>query len=72
MKQLVLNIEENRYWQFLQFIQTLDYVKVKEQTQVNISEAHNPKKIDYFADLVSLNAPKVEHLERTSLYNETL
>jgi hypothetical protein len=47
-------------------------VKVKEQTQGNISEAHNPKKIDYFADLVSLNAPKVEHLERTSLYNETL
>ncbi len=73
MKQLILNIEEKSYWQFLQFIQTLDYVKIKEQSKENNLDAiPTPIKVDYFADLVSLNVPKVSHLERASLYHENL
>jgi hypothetical protein len=30
MRQLTINIEDNRYWQFLQFISTLDYIKVQD------------------------------------------
>ncbi|MCH7399331.1 hypothetical protein MM236_15120 [Belliella sp. DSM 107340] len=38
MKQLTLNISENKYKTFLEFIRTLDYVKVEEIDEEALDE----------------------------------
>ena len=49
MKQVVLNIEENRYVLFLQFLKTLQYVQVV-QTDKTIDEPKRKSGYD-FSDL---------------------
>lgn len=43
MQQLVLNIEESRYALLLQFLSTLDYVKVVQTSSNNPSTLSAPK-----------------------------
>jgi len=40
MQQLVLNIEENRYAVLLQFLKTLDYVKIVQTNQSSLPLRH--------------------------------
>ncbi len=41
MKQLTLNISENKYHTFLEFIKTLDYVEVPEADKKSLNELEN-------------------------------
>ncbi|TVR84921.1 MAG: hypothetical protein EA412_00010 [Chitinophagaceae bacterium] len=41
MKQLTLNISENKFKAFLEFIKTLDYVEVPEPDKKSLSELQN-------------------------------
>lgn len=41
MKQLTLNISENQFNAFLEFIKTLDYVEVPEPDKNTLSELQN-------------------------------
>jgi len=41
MKQLTLNISENKFNAFLEFIKTLDYVEVPEPDKKTLSELQN-------------------------------
>ncbi len=41
MKQLTLNIRDNQYSTFLEFIKTLDYVEVPEADGKGLSELEN-------------------------------
>ncbi len=41
MKQLTLNISDNKYHTFLEFIKTLDYVEVPEADKNSLSELEN-------------------------------
>ena len=48
MKQLTLNISDNKYHTFLEFIKTLDYVQVPEadeQSLVELQNSHNQVKL---------------------------
>lgn len=40
MQQLILNIEENRYAVLLQFLKTLDYVKIVQANQSSLPLRH--------------------------------
>ena len=44
MKQLTLNIDENKFKAFLEFIKTLDYVKVEDSEEQAIEELRNSLK----------------------------
>jgi len=44
MKQLTLNISDNKYQTFLEFIKTLDYVEVPEADKRSLSELQNSLK----------------------------
>ncbi len=48
MQQLILNIEENRYALLLQFLNTLDYVKVVQTSSSNppVGSVQNPTSSD--------------------------
>ncbi|MDX2277946.1 MAG: hypothetical protein NW218_00095 [Saprospiraceae bacterium] len=56
MQQLILNIEENRYALLLQFLNTLDYVKVVQTSSSNPSvlTSQNPSTSD--SQLVQLRS----------------
>ncbi len=56
MQQLILNIEENRYALLLQFLNTLDYVKVVQTSSGNppVHLAQNPSTSD--SQLVQLRS----------------
>ncbi|MFO7873136.1 MAG: hypothetical protein R6U62_01490 [Bacteroidales bacterium] len=41
MKQLTINISDNKYQTFLEFIKTLDYVEVPEADKESLSELQN-------------------------------
>ncbi len=41
MKQLTLNISDNKYHTFLEFIKTLDYVEVPEADKKALNELQN-------------------------------
>ncbi len=41
MKQLTLNISENKFHTFLEFIKTLDYVEVPEVDEKSLNELQN-------------------------------
>jgi hypothetical protein len=41
MKQLTLNISDNKYHTFLEFIKTLDYVEVPEADKKTLNELQN-------------------------------
>ena len=41
MKQLTLNISDNKYHTFLEFIKTLDYVEVQEVDKNALTELQN-------------------------------
>lgn len=41
MKQLTLQIDENKFKAFLEFIKTLDYVKIEDQEEKAIEELRN-------------------------------
>ncbi len=41
MKQLTLNISDNKYHTFLEFIKTLDYVQVPEADEQSLVELQN-------------------------------
>ena len=41
MKQLTLNISDNRFLAFLEFIKTLDYVDVQEADKKSLAELQN-------------------------------
>ena len=38
MKQITLNIEENKFKTFLNFIKTLDYVALSEETEIPLAQ----------------------------------
>lgn len=38
MKQITLNIEENKFKAFLNFIKTLDYVALSEETEIPLAQ----------------------------------
>jgi hypothetical protein len=44
MKQLTLNIADSKFNAFLEFIKTLDYVKVEDEEQTAIKELQNSLK----------------------------
>ena len=44
MKQLTLNISDNKYQTFLEFIKTLDYVEVPEADKRSLNEMQNSLK----------------------------
>jgi len=44
MKQLTLNIRENKFHAFLEFIKTLDYVEVPEPDKKTLSELQSSLK----------------------------
>ena len=44
MKQLTLNISDNKYHAFLEFIKTLDYVEIPEADKKSLSELQNSLK----------------------------
>jgi hypothetical protein len=44
MKQLTLNISENNYHAFLEFMKTLDYVEVSEVNKKSLGELQNSLK----------------------------
>jgi hypothetical protein len=44
MKQLTLNIADSKFNAFLEFIKTLDYVKVEDEEQTVIKELQNSLK----------------------------
>ena len=74
MRQLTINIEDNRYWQFLQFIRTLDYIKVQDNlTETKItSEQPTPQPTkNFFANLQTLPIA-VDNLiiDRAEIYDE--
>ena len=50
MRQVILNIDENRYMVFLQFLQTLQYVQVV-RAQGTLPNAQRPKIRYDFSDL---------------------
>jgi hypothetical protein len=41
--QITINVEDSRYWQFLQFIKTLDYVKIQENLTTTTANEEQPK-----------------------------
>lgn len=41
MKQLILNISDNKYHTFLEFIKTLDYVEVEKVDKEALNELQN-------------------------------
>jgi predicted RNA-binding protein Jag len=41
MKQVTLNITDNKYKTFMEFIKTLDYVKVEEVEETALQELQN-------------------------------
>ncbi|MCD4695454.1 MAG: hypothetical protein K8S16_04355 [Bacteroidales bacterium] len=41
MKQLILNISDNKFHAFLEFIKTLDYVEVPEADKKSLDELQN-------------------------------
>ena len=56
MKQLVLNIEENRYTHFLKFLKTLNYIEVVQSGEAIQANTDTPsqkdrKKPHFMADL---------------------
>ncbi len=44
MKKLTLNIRDNKYHTFLEFVKTLDYVEVAEADNKSLSELENSLK----------------------------
>jgi hypothetical protein len=44
MKQVTLNIADNKFNTFLEFIKTLDYVKVDESEEIALKELQNSLK----------------------------
>ena len=74
MRQLTINIEDNRYWQFLQFIRTLDYIKVQDNLTESkvISDQPMPQPTkNFFANLQTLPIA-VDNLivDRAEIYDE--
>jgi hypothetical protein len=58
MRQLTINIEDSRYWQFLQFINTLDYVKIQDNaTTAKVTEELPKPQKNFFAGLQILPIP---------------
>lgn len=72
MRQLTINIEDSRYWQFLQFISTLDYVKIQENVaNVKVNEEIPKPQKNFFAGLQVLPIP-VDNiiLDRAEIYDD--
>jgi hypothetical protein len=72
MRQLTINIEDSRYWQFLQFISTLDYVKIQENLTTSKGSEELPKSPkNFFADLQTLPIP-VDNviIDRAEIYED--
>ncbi len=56
--QLTITIEDSCYWQFLQFIRTLDYVKIQETPALVKTQGEQPKsQKNFFAGLQTLPIP---------------
>jgi hypothetical protein len=72
MRQLTINIEDSRYWQFLQFISTLDYVKIQDNVASPkiVEDLAKPSK-NFFADLQTLPIP-VDNviIDRAEIYDD--
>jgi hypothetical protein len=72
MRQLTISIEDSRYWQFLQFISTLDYVKIQDNvtTAKAMEELPKPQK-NFFAGLQILPIP-VDNviIDRAEIYDD--